>query len=80
MNHEAYEARRQLMLQQGYIAVREICTKLGYSPRAGSGWVTSGTLPGVEMHGAYYVSVSQAMAHFGKERWLKFGLPLPLGT
>ena len=80
MNHEAYERRRQLMLQQGYIAVREICTKLGYTPGAGIGWVNSGTLSAIKMHNAYYVPVKQAMLHFGRERWVKFGLPLPLGA
>ena len=80
MKQDTLEQRRQVMLQQGWISVREICTKMGYSPSAGTKWINSGQLTGTKMHNAYYVPVGQAMAHFGKEQWLRFGLPLPLGA
>jgi hypothetical protein len=79
MNHEAHEQRRQVMLQQGWISIREICAKLGYTPGAGLKWISSGALTGAKMHNSMYVPVEAAMKHFGKERWLQFGLPLPLG-
>lgn len=72
------EARRQVMLQTGYIAVREVCVKMGYAPTTGQLWVKNGTLDGVKMHNCLYVRVSQAMAHFGKETWVRHGLPLPI--